>query len=550
MTTEASGSTDSTSRCLSEPDLVCCILHALGTCTRDGDLIDVVSLSKGVAKVWATAARRLLCSEAYAELVPLSRLLFNGVQQAPTRLVKARLSTQTGRKEALTPLDDSATLPLHRVLRQRSTAPATVLDLLECASDAASSWCLPRAFPLHTAAEHAAPVEVVRALLRAFPAGVSHRGFGGRLPLHLGLASNAPAEAVLAILAAHPDAARQKTGDAKEGLPLHLACAAGADSTVVRALLKAHPDAAVRFCGSVGLPLHAAIIRACSSPAAERGSGEDEAVKTVRALLAAAPEMARVPRRSDGLLPLHLAACTSSHSSSPATAAVAAALLDRHPLTPEWTVEQLLLARRYGEARLLRALPPPNADVRTVATVAPWVLVAFRSGAPDHVMRAVAIGVASPEEAAPDDVREWCDAPIEGLLAMSAGKPPSREDEPLSDEDAGGTAPKPDSQTRTAQTRHGQWHPNYYHRAMGSEKAPPMGIGGSYVLPPTRIAEIVIGYFEKERGDRVPPQRLDMAVGHTGGGGLHGRRQPQMLEASWRATADAENFEEPAVLMW
>ena len=71
--------------------------------------------------------------------------------------------------------------------------------------------------------------------------------------------SVAPTSAVLTLLDAFPAAAQTKTADAKEGLPLHLAASRGASATVCRALLRAFPTAAARSCGSVGLPIHAAV---------------------------------------------------------------------------------------------------------------------------------------------------------------------------------------------------------------------------------------------------------------------------------------------------
>ena len=74
--------------------------------------------------------------------------------------------------------------------------------------------------PLHYAACIRAPLEVVRALLDAYPQGAQTMATSGMLPLHIATASGAPLEVIRLLLNAYPQGAQTLTNDRQ--LPMHL----------------------------------------------------------------------------------------------------------------------------------------------------------------------------------------------------------------------------------------------------------------------------------------------------------------------------------------
>ena len=94
--------------------------------------------------------------------------------------------------------------------------------------------------PLHYAAGNKAPLEVVDALLKAYPGGAMEEDISGRLPIHYAAQNKAPVEVVVALLKAYPEGAREKDGHGQ--LPLHYAAANQVPLEVVDALLKAYPE--------------------------------------------------------------------------------------------------------------------------------------------------------------------------------------------------------------------------------------------------------------------------------------------------------------------
>ena len=96
--------------------------------------------------------------------------------------------------------------------------------------------------PLHWATLRQAPLEVVAALLKAFPEGAKEKDNYGNLPLHLATQNQAPLEVVAALLKAFPEGAKEKNSDGD--LPLHYATENHAPLEVVAALLKAFPEGA------------------------------------------------------------------------------------------------------------------------------------------------------------------------------------------------------------------------------------------------------------------------------------------------------------------
>jgi hypothetical protein len=118
-------------------------------------------------------------------------------------------------------------------------------------------------------------VQVINALLDAYPKAARVDSEGGRLPLHTACAGRATPRVVSTLITAYPAAARQRNKDGF--LPLHLAAHWGVSHiTVAVQLLKVYPDATVGrnrwertpleealcMAGENGRPHQAALVRA------------------------------------------------------------------------------------------------------------------------------------------------------------------------------------------------------------------------------------------------------------------------------------------------
>jgi len=118
-------------------------------------------------------------------------------------------------------------------------------------------------------------VQVINALLDAYPKAARVDSEGGRLPLHTACAGRATPRVISTLITAYPAAARQRNKDGF--LPLHLAAHWGvSDIAVAVQLLKIYPDATVGrnrwertpleealcMAGENGRPHQAALVRA------------------------------------------------------------------------------------------------------------------------------------------------------------------------------------------------------------------------------------------------------------------------------------------------
>jgi hypothetical protein len=118
-------------------------------------------------------------------------------------------------------------------------------------------------------------VQVINALLDAYPKAIRVDSEGGRLPLHTACAGRATPRVVSTLVTAYPAAARHRNKDGF--LPLHLAAHWGVSHpNVAVILLKAYPDATVGrnrwertpleealcMAGENGRPHQAALVRA------------------------------------------------------------------------------------------------------------------------------------------------------------------------------------------------------------------------------------------------------------------------------------------------
>lgn len=98
--------------------------------------------------------------------------------------------------------------------------------------------------PLHYACERRPPVEVVQALIAAWPEAVTARlRPGGALPLHVACTWHASDSVVRVLTHAEPAACR--IPDELGNIPLHCAVFAGADMHVLDILLRIYPKAAL-----------------------------------------------------------------------------------------------------------------------------------------------------------------------------------------------------------------------------------------------------------------------------------------------------------------
>jgi Ankyrin repeats (3 copies) len=118
-------------------------------------------------------------------------------------------------------------------------------------------------------------VQLINALLDAYPKGARVDSEGGRLPLHTACAGRATPRVISTLITAYPAAARQRNKDGF--LPLHLAAHWGVSHIAVAiSLLKVYPDATVGrnrwertpleealcMAGENGRPHQAALVRA------------------------------------------------------------------------------------------------------------------------------------------------------------------------------------------------------------------------------------------------------------------------------------------------
>ena len=121
-----------------------------------------------------------------------------------------------------------------------------------------ASWRGKYGVPLHWAAWSQAPLDVVAALLKAFPEGAKEKNDYGWLPLHYAAEKKGPNwEVVATLLKAFPEGAKKKNMYC--ALPLHDAIGSKAPLEVVAALLKAFPEGAKEKDKNGDLTLHIAI---------------------------------------------------------------------------------------------------------------------------------------------------------------------------------------------------------------------------------------------------------------------------------------------------
>lgn len=164
--------------------------------------------------------------------------------------------------------------------------------------DEASTWIVTKGYtgdlrflPLHKACVLSPPPQIMDALIKAFPDGVTRPDQDGWLPLHCACFYNAPASSIDHLIRADPKATQKKDDDGR--LPLHYACLKSAPESVVNQLLNAHIKGALAKDNDGRMPLH----HACSKAAS------DQVIET---LVRLGPKAAQ-SKDNNGRLPLHLA---------------------------------------------------------------------------------------------------------------------------------------------------------------------------------------------------------------------------------------------------
>ena len=111
--------------------------------------------------------------------------------------------------------------------------------------------------PIHEAAVGGAPVEVMQALVQAYPEGLMQvESSYQRLPLHCACRKNAIPQVIHLLCQAQPDACL--AADSLGRLPLHYALSNGADPSVVAILMTTKPEAARGLDQRGWTPLHVA----------------------------------------------------------------------------------------------------------------------------------------------------------------------------------------------------------------------------------------------------------------------------------------------------
>jgi len=191
-------------------------------------------------------------------------------------------------------------LPLHLALQ--FSAPVEVVSALIAAWPGAVKKEMMGGLPLHFVAQYTTspPLAVVSALIAVYPGAVKERNIEGWLPLHLAARNLAPPDFVSALISAWPGAVRKETP--LGSFPLHLAAGNSAHEASILSLINAWPLATKKKNAKGWLPLHLAVWY--SAP-----------VKAISALIKAWPGsvMETIP---SGLWPMQLLstkACTTEH---------------------------------------------------------------------------------------------------------------------------------------------------------------------------------------------------------------------------------------------
>ncbi len=181
-------------------------------------------------------------------------------------------------------------LPLHKVCVL--SPPMNVVDALIAAyPDGAKSKDQDGWLPIHCACFYGATQTIISTLIKAYPNCASNKDDEGRTPLHYASLKCASENVVASLLRANPKAAVSKDDEGR--LPIHHACSKGAPDGSIEALLKVSSKGAQSKDDQGRLPLH----HACRKNAS---------VKVVKTLLTIYVKGAHIKDDQDKL-PIHYA---------------------------------------------------------------------------------------------------------------------------------------------------------------------------------------------------------------------------------------------------
>ena len=138
-----------------------------------------------------------------------------------------------------------------------------IFQILKESSDLAHVKDCCNRLPLHRACENAAPVDILSALISAYPDGIKIFNSNQRLPLHFLMTNkNASLVALRLLIDTYLDAV--STPDLNGHLPLHIGVTHGVSPQIIQYLIQTNGDASGKVDKDKRLPLHLALVY-CSS---------------------------------------------------------------------------------------------------------------------------------------------------------------------------------------------------------------------------------------------------------------------------------------------
>jgi len=230
-------------------------------------------------------------------------------QSAPLEIVSSPNVTQrpmtTSTADNKVPANDDRTLLFQFILKKDWTG---VIQRCQTHPEEASAYITTKGLhgqlhflPLHKVCVLQPPLNVVKAIIAAFPDGPMSQDQDGWLPLHCACYYGAVNDIIGTLLSAYPKAAQAKDNEGGRN-PLHYACIKHASVNTLQLLVRAYPKSLISKDDDGRLPIH----YACSKGASP---------ESIETLVASAPKS--VGKRDDqGRFPLHLACRKSLNSTT------------------------------------------------------------------------------------------------------------------------------------------------------------------------------------------------------------------------------------------
>lgn len=138
---------------------------------------------------------------------------------------------------------DSDVLPIHECVSMG--APVEVIKALVNAfpQGLAEKESAYRRLAIHIACRNAMDKDVIQYLIKSYPLGVATDDILGRVPLHYTCSNGADEQTIDMLMESCPGSTRAY--DRRGWLPIHVACSVGASLHVVQIMLDAFPESAV-----------------------------------------------------------------------------------------------------------------------------------------------------------------------------------------------------------------------------------------------------------------------------------------------------------------